>query len=175
MDMGGRDHSPTAERKAPVARMKPRSQVFQDCDSSSPVQPVEQMAQNDLIASSRSLTLSNSEALARPPIISKVQVLVPDTTRSDPRKVINEPARRWNPWAIPAFVAGTGTVALGLATGTSLIVVVLGVITTLILASIALHRGLKNEWSGKGFAMAAMMIGALAALITLIAVLAGGA
>ena len=63
-----------------------------------------------------------------------------------------------------------GTIAYGLV-GTSLWIAVLGVIATLILASIAVRKGRTYEWRGKGFAVAALVIGVLAALVTLIAVL----
>lgn len=79
---------------------------------------------------------------------------------------------KWNPWAVPAFVVALGTVAYAIL-GTSEIVAVLAVVATLILASIAVRKGRTYEWRGKGFAIAALMIGALAGLITLIALLAG--
>lgn len=80
------------------------------------------------------------------------------------------PRPRWNPWAIPAFVVALGTVAFAIL-GTSEMLVVLAVLATLVLASIAVRKGRTYEWRGKGFAIAALMIGALAGLITLIALL----
>ncbi|MCB0766175.1 MAG: hypothetical protein KDB95_03095 [Flavobacteriales bacterium] len=68
------------------------------------------------------------------------------------------------------MVLALGTIAYGLV-GTSLWIAVLGVIATLILASIAVRKGRTYEWRGKGFAVAALVIGVLAALVTLIAVL----
>ena len=81
-----------------------------------------------------------------------------------------EPDARWNPWTGPALVLAIGTVAYGLV-GTSLLVLALGVIATMILASIAVRKGRTYEWRGKGMAVAALVIGSLAALITLIALL----
>lgn len=80
------------------------------------------------------------------------------------------PRPRWNPWAVPAFVVAMGTVACAIL-GTSELLVVLAVLTTLVLASVAVRKGRTYEWRGKGFAIAALMIGALAGLITLIALL----
>jgi len=81
-----------------------------------------------------------------------------------------DPQARWNPWALPAFAVALGTVACAIL-GTSELLVVLAVIATLVLASIAVRKGRTFEWRGKGFAIAALMIGALAGLITLIALL----
>jgi hypothetical protein len=93
-----------------------------------------------------------------------------------PEKTLNTPSNdtigKWNPWAVPAFVVALGTVAYALL-GTSEIIVVLAVVATLVLASIAVRKGRTYEWRGKGFAIAALMIGALAGLITLIALLVG--
>lgn len=83
---------------------------------------------------------------------------------------MEEPKPRWNPWAVPAFVVALGTVAYAIL-GTSELIVVLAVIATLVLASIAVRKGRTFEWRGKGFAIAALMIGALAGLITLIVLL----
>ncbi|MBL7946605.1 MAG: hypothetical protein JNN32_11130 [Flavobacteriales bacterium] len=85
---------------------------------------------------------------------------------------MDEPKPRWNPWAIPAFALAVGTVAYAIL-GTSELVVVLAVVATLVLAAIAVRKGRTYEWRGKGFAVAALMIGALAGLITLVALLAG--
>lgn len=83
------------------------------------------------------------------------------------------PPARFNPWALPAFALALGTIAYGIL-GTSNLIIVIAVILTLLVAAIAVKKGRTNEWSGKGFAVAAMTIGALAALITLIALLQGG-
>lgn len=85
---------------------------------------------------------------------------------------LDEPKPRWNPLAIPAFALAVGTVAYAIL-GTSELVVVLAVVATLVLAAIAVRKGRTYEWRGKGFAVAALMIGALAGLITLVALLAG--
>jgi hypothetical protein len=81
-----------------------------------------------------------------------------------------EPDARWNPWAGPALVLALGTVAYGLV-GTSIWVVLVGVVGTLVLASIAVRKGRTFEWRGKGMALAALVIGALAALATLVVLL----
>ncbi len=84
---------------------------------------------------------------------------------------LDEPKPRWNPLAIPAFLLALGTVAYAIL-GTSELMVVLAVVATLVLAAIAVRKGRTYEWRGKGFAVAALMIGALAGLITLVALLA---
>lgn len=93
------------------------------------------------------------------------------TTELLPVEVVpSTPKARWNPWAIPAFLLALGTVAFAIL-GTSALVVVLAVVATLVLAAIAVRKGRTYEWRGKGFAIAALMIGSLAALVTLIALL----
>lgn len=96
------------------------------------------------------------------PALEIARTLAPDTAERP----------RWNPWAVPAFTIALATVAYAIL-GTSELVVVLAVVATLVLASIAVRKGRTNEWRGKGFAIAALMIGALAALVTLVALLAG--
>ena len=96
------------------------------------------------------------------PALEVARTFAPDTSERP----------RWNPWAVPAFTLALATVAYAIL-GTSELVVVLAVVATLVLASIAVRKGRTNEWRGKGFAIAALMIGALAALITLVALLAG--
>jgi len=148
--------------------------MYLDLVSTTPAPAIDRTEQDNPIASAEPLSPALPDLFNAHLTGPTIQAFAPDTTRAAQRQAIEDPAHRWNPWAIPALVAAGGTVALALATGTSLILVVLGVIVTLLLASIALRKGRKNEWSGKGFAVAAMIVGVLAALITLIAVLAGG-
>lgn len=109
-----------------------------------------------------------------------VQFLAPSVTETAdqdhhpaPATPSGEEAKaRWNPWSIPAFLLALGTVAYALL-GTSELIVVLAVVATLVLASIAVRKGRTYEWRGKGFAVAALIIGSLAALVTLVALLAG--
>ncbi|MGV3636508.1 MAG: hypothetical protein ACO1NQ_02550 [Flavobacteriales bacterium] len=89
-----------------------------------------------------------------------------------PTGSLDQPEPRWNPLAVPAFLVALGTVVYAIL-GTSELVVVLALIATLVLAAIAVRKGRTHEWRGKGFAVAALMIGALAGLITLVALLAG--
>lgn len=102
------------------------------------------------------------------------EVSTAKTSRSAADDPPEPPTARWNPWAVPAFTAALGTVAYGI-WGTSNLVLVIAVVLTLVLAAIAVKRGRMNEWSGKGFAISALILGSLAALITLIALIAGGA
>ncbi len=91
--------------------------------------------------------------------------------RQDQEEVV---PKKWNQWAIPAFVLALGAVAYGIL-GTSQIILVLAVVLAIVVAAIALRKGRIWEWSGKGFAVTAMIIASFAALITLIALLNGGA
>lgn len=175
VELGGREQVRTNERGAPVARMESRSVPYRNFVSPLPVAWVEMAELENATTPSGPLAMSSVESLDA--FLTRADILSfrPDTTRTAQRQQIEEPVRRWNPWAIPAFAAAVGTVVLALATGTSAILVILALVLTLILAVIALRKGRKNEWSGKGFAVAAMMIGSLATLITLIALLSGGA
>ncbi len=97
---------------------------------------------------------------------------VPRTAMAqDPRTTDTEP--RWNPWSLPAFMAAMGTAGYGVL-GTSAVVMILAVALTLTLSIVAVRRGRMNEWRGKGFAITALILGTLAAFITLIAVLHSG-
>lgn len=174
VDLGARDHARINERGVPVPRMESRSRPIPNFVSPCAARTVELAEWDNATASSEPFAMSSSHHVAPPLINPDIEPFLPDTTRSAQRQQIEEPVRRWNPWAIPAFAAAVGTVVLALATGTSAILVVLALVVTLILAAIALRKGRKNEWSGKGFAVAALLIGSLAALITLIALISGG-
>lgn len=99
-----------------------------------------------------------------------VQISTLERPDEPPAEAPIEPDARWNPWAGPALVLALGTVAYGLV-GTSNLLLVFLVIATILLASIAVRKGRTYEWRGKGMAVAALVIGSLAALITLIALL----
>lgn len=131
--------------------------------------------------------LAYAEPLADAPLVGMTEPVTPASMGTQDVVVlkptvpitVNQPPSspedsigKWNPWAVPAFVVALGTVAYALL-GTSELIVVAAVVLTLVLASIAVRKGRTNEWRGKGFAVAALMIGALGALITLIALLAG--
>lgn len=83
-----------------------------------------------------------------------------------------KPPKVWNKWALPAFTLALATVAYGIL-GTNAVILVIAVVATLVIAAIALRKGRRYEWSGKGFALGAMILGTFAALITLIALLNG--
>lgn len=80
--------------------------------------------------------------------------------------------KRWNRLAIPAFVAALGAIALGF--GMSLWALAGAVALTLALAAWSLVRIRRREEAGKGFALAALIIGTIAALITAISLIAYG-
>lgn len=120
--------------------------------------------------------------LEKPPVIASHQVNLPAPSVTEATDQAHHPAphvapgevtkARWNPWSVPAFLLALGTVAYALL-GTSELIVVLAVVATLVLASIAVRKGRTYEWRGKGFAVAALIIGSLAALVTLVALLVG--
>ncbi|MFN3875062.1 MAG: DUF4190 domain-containing protein [Flavobacteriales bacterium] len=74
----------------------------------------------------------------------------------------------WNSLAVPAFIAALGAVAAGF--GTSLWLLAGLVVLTLVLAAWSIARIRRRDQGGKGFAMAALVIGVLAALLTAISV-----
>ena len=96
------------------------------------------------------------------------------TERAEPSLLTQEEKvpKVWNKWALPAFVLALATVAYGIL-GTNALVLVIAVVATLVIAAIALRKGRRYEWAGKGFALGAMILGTFAALITLIALLNG--
>ena len=78
------------------------------------------------------------------------------------------PRKKWNPVAVPAFVSALGSVALGF--GTNLWLLVGAIALTFILCAWSIARIRRKEQAGKGFAMAALIIGVLAALLTLMSI-----
>ena len=83
------------------------------------------------------------------------------------------PKKKWNHWAIPSLLAALATVFLAFTT-LEFIAVIVGIVVTLTFAGIALRRGRVHELAGKGFAIAALLIGVLAALVTVISVASYG-
>ncbi len=75
------------------------------------------------------------------------------------------PKKRWNKFAIPAFIAALGTLYLGLFT-VSTLAVIGAILVTFILAGISLRQIRKRDEAGKGFALAALMLALLAAMAT---------
>ena len=78
------------------------------------------------------------------------------------------PRKRWNALAVPAFVVGLGTVALGF--GSSIWLLIAGIVVTLVLAGLSMRGIRRREQAGKGFAFGAIMIGVIAALLTAISI-----
>ena len=79
------------------------------------------------------------------------------------------PKKRWNQLAIPAFILALFTIYLGLFTlGTTAVIV--AAVITIVVAGISLRHIRKREQAGKGFALAALMIGLIAALVTAITI-----
>lgn len=160
---------------------KPRTSTLVHLDPVHPEVPAPDISAGEPIAATTADQIhSTVPALPRTPTAT-AHLLAPETIqeevtpsvesdRPQAPDVVERP--RWNPWSVPAFTLALATVAYAIL-GTSEIVVVLAVVATLVFASIAVRKGRTNEWRGKGFAIAALMIGALAALITLVALLAG--
>ncbi len=165
--------------------------------SKKPVEPIRQMDDDPDVLPARAwvpteplmASVRHAEPMTTPPLrlfgsgtedpssVAFAREMGPFPTMSRPTPIpglrIDLEDRAWNPWSIPAFVVGLGTVAYAIL-GTSALLAVIGVIATLLLATIAVRKGRMNEWKGKGFAVSALIIGTLSALITLIALIAGG-
>jgi hypothetical protein len=88
-------------------------------------------------------------------------------------QVYTIPKKRWNRLAIPAFVLALLTVFLALFT-VSTIAVILVAAATIVLAGVSLKQVRREEQAGKGFALAALIIGLVAALITAISIIGVG-
>ncbi|HRD51903.1 MAG TPA: hypothetical protein PKY96_04570 [Flavobacteriales bacterium] len=82
------------------------------------------------------------------------------------------PRKRWSWLAIPAFLAALGTIVLGFST--NLWALIGAIVLTLVLAGWSIARIRRRNQAGKGFAMAALMIGVFAAVLTAIAVIRYG-
>ncbi|MBK9147214.1 MAG: DUF4190 domain-containing protein [Flavobacteriales bacterium] len=82
------------------------------------------------------------------------------------------PRKKWNALAVPAFASGLGTIALGF--GTNLWLLIGAIALTLILAGWSIARIRRREQAGKGFAMAALLIGVFAALLTIMSIVRYG-
>lgn len=88
-------------------------------------------------------------------------------------QVDSMPKKRWNRLAIPAFVLALLTVFLALFT-VSTTAVILVAAATIILAGVSLKQIRREEQAGKGLALAALIIGLIAALITAISIIVVG-
>lgn len=101
---------------------------------------------------------------------------IPGVAFPDPplqEQVDTVPRKRWNRLAIPAFVLALVTIFLALFTlsTTAVILVAAG---TIVLAGVSLKQIRREEQAGKGFALAALIIGLIAALITAISIIVVG-
>lgn len=133
--------------------------------------PVAYTASESALPTSSGEPHSAAVTLTSPEVLPTTPVLTRPENSLRPTEEPNE--RHLNPWAIPAFAVALGTVTYAIL-GTSAVIVVAAVILTIILAAIAVRKGRMNEWSGKGFAVTALVVGCLSALITVIALLNGG-
>ncbi len=104
---------------------------------------------------------------------SRVQ-RAPALEPSGPRSVIPlemqidiTPERRWNKWAVPAFVVALGAVALALFT-TSTIAVIAALIVAFVFSAISIKQIRWRDERGKGFAVAALVIAVMASIATAI-------
>lgn len=167
VDLGLRREEFHTER---IARMEPLGTATLSGREVSPAEPFTSLIPLDPIRTEGvHLRVVPSDVM---PLITNAREQATERPEPSPRNTSEDTLGRWNPWSVPAFAVALGTVAYAIL-GTSEIIMLLAVIATIVLASIAVRKGRTNEWRGKGFAIAALMIGALAGLITLIAVLAG--
>ncbi len=99
----------------------------------------------------------------------------PAVTSEDPQEEPENlmPRKKLNWLAIPALVSGLSILALAFFS-TNTLAVVVAIIITLTLSGISLSRMRKREQSGKGFALAGLMIGVIATIFTAIAIAAYG-
>ncbi|MFZ1693271.1 MAG: DUF4190 domain-containing protein [Flavobacteriales bacterium] len=109
----------------------------------------------------------------RVPTVTEDQALdsFPERDREEEDENIM-PRKRWNWLAIPAFLAALGTIVLGFST--NLWALIGAIVLTLVLAGWSIARIRRRNQAGKGFAMAALMIGVFAAVLTAIAVIRYG-
>ena len=125
--------------------------------------------------------------MPRAPAMSVIpEAVIPNIDRTGPKVVevirqkIPEPdpqqervKKKWNKFAIPAFLAALATLYLGFF-GTSTIAVIIALGVTFILSGISLRQIRSRDEAGKGFALAALMIGVIAAVATAIVTYAIG-
>lgn len=170
LDLGGRSDRRASERSTvtkPLAAQAISGPAVAISDIPQPTGPDRSLA-------SVTSDLGPSLQPTAPPIGVELGPRIAPAHRSASAGTDQErPTKQFNPWALPAFALALGTIAYGIL-GTSNLVIVIAVLLTLLVAAIALKKGRTNEWSGKGFAVSAMIIGCLSALITLIALLQGG-
>lgn len=165
VDLGLHRHDPPVQARVSIDRMVHRIHV-PPLPEPEPLAANEGSTPGEVIAAPVQFV---GAAVAKGP--GALRAAIPALDRSVQPPVQAAPAR-WNPWAVPAFLIALGTVACAVL-GTSEWLVVAAVVATVVMATMAVRKGRMNEWSGKGFAVAALMIGALAGLITLIALLRG--
>lgn len=94
-----------------------------------------------------------------------------DLQQEEPENLL--PRKKLNAWSIPALVLALGTVAMGFLS-TNTLAVVVGIVLTIAVSGFSLARMRTREQGGKGFALAGLMIGVIAAIFTAIAIAAYG-
>lgn len=127
--------------------------------SAGPVMPTQEQA-------TAPWPVPRDEPAVAPPVITADAPRPPAPSQEEDENIM--PRKRWNGLAIPAFIAGLATIALGFST--NLAALAAAVVLTLVLAGWSLARIRRREQAGKGFAMAALLIGVFAALLTAIAI-----
>ena len=170
-DIGGRTERRAAERNSGTKLLPARATHHLATGQKEAPSPLG----NDL---DPAIITEGADVISAEPTASLDVVVIAPSPRAaafPPPQIADQepPTKQFNPWALPAFALALGTIAYGIL-GTSNIIIVIAVVLTLLVASIALKKGRTNEWTGKGFAVSAMIIGCLSALITVIALLQGG-
>jgi len=120
------------------------------------------------------MTVSTGIYLSRPAHRSSmVRSTIAERSRgavpSDP--VVKKP---WNKLAIPAFFVSMVAVAIGFFT-TSTITVIGVVVLAMVLSGLSLHQIRWREERGKGFALIALVLAVIAALVTAMIIAVSGA
>ena len=165
-------------------RSVPRSSVKYDRIAADPIDNVHEKEEGSGPSASISLN-SGAGSVQRPkpkteavPVKSEAKPAIQLETISDraengPEQEQEIPKKKWNKFAIPAFLAALVTIYLGFF-GTSTVAVIIALGVTFILSGISLRQIRSRDEAGKGFALAALMIGVIAAVATAIVTYAIG-
>ena len=80
------------------------------------------------------------------------------------------PKKKWNALAVPVFILGIGSIAMGILT-TSTAAALVVAMTAVVFGAISLKHIRAKDQAGKGFALVGFILGVFALLFTAIAVL----
>ncbi|MBK8226031.1 MAG: DUF4190 domain-containing protein [Flavobacteriales bacterium] len=110
------------------------------------------------------------EAVRRTQLTGLPTALKPVIRQEEDENIM--PRKKWNALAVPAFASGVSAIVLGF--GTNLWLLIGAIVLTLVLAGWSIKRIRRREQAGKGFAIAALLIGVFAALLTIMSIVRYG-